>query len=141
MSEFRRRFRAVPTSVPRARRAVVTFAAAHGFSGDDLDDVETAAGEALANAIEHGNRPDGFVELYCAFDGHLLAIEVKDHGAGFVPQASVARSESARGRGWGIFLMHSLTDRVSYRDNGSLVRLEKRVRRSGANGQGEDVAG
>jgi anti-sigma regulatory factor (Ser/Thr protein kinase) len=121
----------VPTSVPKARRVIVTFAAAHGFAQEDLEDIETAAGEALANAIEHGNRADGFIELFCQFTDLVLVVEVKDWGAGFLPGKSIGeRSEGARGRGWGIFLMKSLMDRVSHRENGSLVRLEKRLPRA-----------
>jgi len=117
----------VPAGATTARRAVSTFARSCGFGAVDLADIECAAGEAVANAIEHGNRERDYFELHCEFDGTTLAIEVKDRGKGFSEVPAPRLDAAPRLRGWGIFLMRSLVDRVTFFEGGSGVRLEKKL--------------
>ena len=72
------------SSVRQARSALSQFAATCGFGGTPLSDVVSAAGEALANAAEHGDRDaaQGF-DVLATFDDGRLVIEIKDHGTGF----------------------------------------------------------
>jgi len=122
---------AVPTSATKARRAVSTFAASHGFSGDALSDVETSVGEAVANAIEHGNRMHGEFSIACGFASGILTIEVCDGGGGFdvtaKPALNLAERRTPSLRGYGLYLMRSLMNRVSFKDGGTTVVLEKHL--------------
>jgi len=122
-------------SVRNARRAVSAFAASCGFEGALLSDVESAAGEALANAAEHGDRESssGF-DVIATFDGTQLVIEVQDHGAGFDAGAVLHSAPPSLGgnRGFGIHLMRTLMDDVRYSDRGSRVQLVKRLKQQTA---------
>ena len=119
-------------SVRQARRALFAFAQQCGFRGTILSDVESAAGEALANAAEHGDREgsSGF-DVRATFDGSELVIEIKDHGAGFDCRGALTgHVPDARGnRGFGIFMMRRLMDKVAYSDRGSRIQLVKRLGR------------
>jgi len=128
------RYRATPDSARAARRSLATFAQACGFSGQRLADIELATGEAIANAIEHGNKLRGFFEMRCTFDGTKLVIEVKDRGRGFEAPAQPAPGPNEKMRGWGLFLMKNLLDRVSYFENGRGVRLEMSLPQAAENG-------
>jgi anti-sigma regulatory factor (Ser/Thr protein kinase) len=117
-------------SVREARRALIAFAASCGFGNGVLDDVESAVGEALANAVEHGNcdGANGF-EVFATFENERLVVEVKDYGAGFDCQRLLecAAPDAAGSRGFGIFLMRTLMDEVAYSDRGSRIQLVKRL--------------
>jgi anti-sigma regulatory factor (Ser/Thr protein kinase) len=106
------------------------FAERCGFREGLLLDVESAAGEALANAAEHGDGEarSGF-DVSASFDGRQLVIEIKDHGAGFDCVAALANQppDCSSNRGFGIFLMRRLMDDVIYSEAGSRVQLVKRL--------------
>jgi anti-sigma regulatory factor (Ser/Thr protein kinase) len=106
----------------------VDFARAAGFSGDDLCDIEFAVGEALANAVEHGHSVGATIEVRCALRGNALVVEVKDEGSGFTRRRSHG-PPSPRGsyeRGYGIYIIKSLMDDVTYSEQGTRVKLVKR---------------
>ena len=116
-------------AVRQARRAVIDFAAQCGFDDGILDDVESAVGEALANAAEHGNTAGGF-DVSAIFENERLVIEVRDHGGGFDCGAALERAntpDAAGNRGFGIFLMRTLMDAVAFSDRGSCIQLVKRL--------------
>jgi anti-sigma regulatory factor (Ser/Thr protein kinase) len=117
--------------VKQARLALTAFAASCGFRNGALADVESAVGEALANAAEHGNRESGF-DVYATFDDECLIIEVKDHGGGFDCDKALERTTIDAGgtRGFGIFLMQQLMDEIAYSDRGSRIQLVKRANAS-----------
>jgi anti-sigma regulatory factor (Ser/Thr protein kinase) len=117
--------------VKQARRALTAFAARCGFQNGSLADVESAVGEALANAVEHGSCDYGF-DVCATFDDESLIIEVKDHGPGFDCDKALARGAPAAGStgGFGIFLMRQLMDEIAYSDRGSRVQLVKRTNAS-----------
>ena len=49
----------------------------------ELTDVKTAVSEAVTNAIIHGyEEKEGLVELFCAYAGRKIYIEVADKGRG-----------------------------------------------------------
>jgi len=117
-------------SVRQARRALFAFAAECGFRDTALSDIETAAGEALANAAEHGDREtsSGF-DVLATFEGGRLVIEIKDHGCGFDSAAALqnATADAGGNRGFGIYLMRTLMDEVAYTEHGSCIHLVKRL--------------
>jgi anti-sigma regulatory factor (Ser/Thr protein kinase) len=117
-------------SVRQARRGLLAFAEQCGFHEPTLWDIESAAGEALANAAEHGDHEAsaGF-DVSASFDGERLVIEVKDHGAGFDCSTAFANDipDCAGHRGFGIYLMRKLMDEVVYSEHGSCIQLVKRL--------------
>ena len=114
--------------------SVMTVVKTLPCSPTEVDDVDLALREALANAIFHGNRADPAKKVIvacfceCASGGGLLLV-VRDEGAGFDPAQVPAPTTpeticSTHGRG--IFLMRHLMDEVYYRNGGREVELRKR---------------
>ena len=126
MVEFAARYASDAASATLARHAVVDFARVHGFCDRDLADIECGVGEALGNAVEHGHRPSGLLRLRCRFEAGTLDIEVQDRGTGFDPEAVPAPAAQSSTRGFGIYIMRSLMDRVEFRRGGRLICLVKR---------------
>ena len=105
------------------------FGAAQKTEGE----VGTAIYRALSNAVVHGNRENPEKQVHvtcrCSMDGQLL-ITVRDEGEGFdsgeVPDlAMTERRLLTHGRG--LHIMKTLMDEVSFEENGTVVRLRKRV--------------
>lgn len=125
MAEYRARFSSARASVAPARREIVEFARQF-FDDSDLHDIAAAAGEALANAVEHGHVQDGEISILCTWDGERLTIEVKDSGKGFSAwrrEPELPRPTAPRG--YGTYIMRTLMDRIEYSDGGSRLRLVK----------------
>jgi serine/threonine-protein kinase RsbW len=130
MGEFRARFPSKKSSVARARRAVVAFIAGCGFGVMDLADIETAVGEALANAVEHGHAVRSEIAVSVDVDDAGATIEVEDAGRGFDHTAHRRPSAARAPRGFGISIMRRLMDRVEYNERGNVIRLVKKRRRT-----------
>jgi anti-sigma regulatory factor (Ser/Thr protein kinase) len=108
-----------------------------GLSGTahwrDVEDIGLAVGEALANAIVHGNRCDleKAVDVVVAVNeyGDLL-VSVKDSGCGFDPSRlpnPTAPENLLAPHGRGIFLMQHLMDEVRFQfDHGTELRMRRR---------------
>jgi anti-sigma regulatory factor (Ser/Thr protein kinase) len=142
-SLFEARFPSTKRAAAVARRALIGRIGVLGFSRSDLADIETAVGEALANAAEHGHRPgSGFDLRVYVDDGHVV-IEVRDEGAGFSGslEAIGALPPSDAPRGFGIYLMRSLMDVIEYEERGTYVRLKKRLPVAGTRAAGEAATG
>lgn len=90
-----------------------------------LADVEYAVGEALANSAEHGG--GSIVTLSCWHDGEKVVVEVSDRGGGFEPYLRDL-SRGSNDRGFGLHLMHALSDGVEFFDGGRRVRVHKQLR-------------
>ncbi len=108
--------------------------AGYGYDAHDLADIETAVGEALANAVEHGHREGSTFEVHVFADRAHVVIEVQDDGAGFAASHPRDNPGYDAPRGFGIFLMRHLMDRVDYSNNGTRVRLAKRLPLARENG-------
>jgi serine/threonine-protein kinase RsbW len=106
-----------------------------GFEEEAADKVCLAIREALANAIQHGNRlePHRIAQVALAIGEEHLDIEIKDEGGGFDPENvpdPLAAENLLKPTGRGIFLMRRLVDAVDFEfdDNGAtVVRLRKRI--------------
>lgn len=103
------------------RHAVAAFLAASGqVDSDSSDDILTAVGEALANAVEHAY--DGVTESEVELFAHLgpdntLAVDVYDRGT-FIERAP------RPGRGFGMRIVESIAKAVTIEtDNGTHVRM------------------
>jgi serine/threonine-protein kinase RsbW len=135
--EFRARFPNTRRAAAFARRSLIAHIASYGYPDGDLADIETAVGEALANAAEHGHSAESGFEVRAYVERDRIVIEVQDEGGGFRPEAGSPQPAHDAPRGFGIFLMRHLMDDVHYDDRGSCVRLTKRlpvVRQHGALG-------
>lgn len=140
MVEYRAQFRGTPASVRLAREALIDYARCCGFQTSELADIALAAGEALANAVEHGNKDLGFIDVRGAFDDRTLTIEIGDGGTGFdLGNIANRKRDSNAVRGFGISIMHAIMDDVAYFRGGSGVRLTKRLEAREATGDREEA--
>lgn len=128
MAEYCAQFENGLENVGPARRAVVEFAS-QWFGDEDLDDIESAVGEALANSAEHGAKSGGAIEVRCRVEGNRLVIDVKDTGDGFDRwnAADYVKPLDGIARGYGIYIMRELMDEVEYSERGTHLRLVKRL--------------
>jgi len=128
MSKYQSTFKSTAKNIAKAR-ADVRKHAAQLFSGQELADIESAVGEALSNSAEHGAGSDGEIELRCYVERREFVIEVKDSGPGFESWSATdaTRPLASAERGYGIFIMRELMDSISYSENGSRLRLMKRL--------------
>lgn len=128
-----------PHLVGSLRHEIMEFFASSSFPQPDLAEMETAVGEACANALKHGS-PKGDldeVRAKCMKNQHTLIVEISDNGYGFdhedVPLPS---PEMMIEGGMGVFLMKALTDSVEFEfKHGTTVRLVKNLRRIPENNQ------
>jgi serine/threonine-protein kinase RsbW len=126
--DFRARFPNTRRAASFARRSLIAHIAAYGYADGDLADIETAVGEALANAAEHGHRHGTGFEVRVFVERDRIVIEVQDEGGGFLTPRSDTKKPSHEGvRGFGIYLMRHLMDDVRFEDGGTRVRLTKRL--------------
>lgn len=101
-------------------------------SGDGSEvDIEIAVGEALMNAVVHGNREDPnkrvCVTSRCGEDGDV-SITVRDEGEGFdwrVVRDPTAPENILSSHGRGIYLIRTLMDEVNFEQNGRVLKMRK----------------
>ena len=121
-SELRLSRPAQTRSVAPIRRALRTFLEALAFDGEALDDITTAAGEALANAAEHAyaqetKHPRRDVELLARFERGELILEVSDGGC------FIERTPSP-GRGFGLRIIRAVAHQIQIEtSHGTRVRM------------------
>jgi serine/threonine-protein kinase RsbW len=101
------------------------------FPPERVEDLKTAVAEACLNAIEHGNKADAAtrVGIRLTADKGRLQVSVQDQGNGLgkvrAPDIESRIEGKADPRGWGIFLIESLMDEVTFESNaeGNVVRM------------------
>jgi PAS domain S-box-containing protein len=109
-----------------SRTALRSWLTRAGVEPDQIQDMLIAAGEAVANAIEHGHRdrPEGIISLRAtaAVDG--LQVSVIDTGVWKTP-----RQVTGENRGRGISLMRCLVQDLSIHSNdaGTTVHMYARI--------------
>ena len=102
-----------------------------GFPAEDSKvNLPLVMDEALSNAIVHGNkgREDRKVHVRIYVSSHRFFVQVEDEGEGFRPDETPdpKRSDNLiKPSGRGIFLMRELMDRVTFKENGRLLEMEK----------------
>ncbi len=122
----------IPVISPAVDQILDFIAKLRKADGSEVD-IEVALGEALANAVVHGNREHPakhvFVTCRCTRDGEV-SITVQDQGLGFdsetVPDPTTP-SNRLRTSGRGIFLMKTLMDEVRFDQKGRVVHMLKRA--------------
>jgi anti-sigma regulatory factor (Ser/Thr protein kinase) len=114
---------AAPASVAAARRLLRRFA---GDLEVDLDAVELAVSEAVANAVVHAyGDGNGTVELQAAAAPYELEVVVRDHGRGLDGNGGNG------GAGFGLPIIRRLARHVEFADAGPGVALTMTFPRGG----------
>jgi len=119
------KFNANFSELAPSRAALRGWLTQAGVDHDQIQDVLIAAGEAVANAIEHGHRDrPGMVSLRATAVVDRLHVTVTDSGTWKVP-SEVA--DVSRGRGMGLMrvLMEDLSIQSS--DAGTTVHMYSRI--------------
>ncbi len=95
-----------------AMAAAAAIAGRMGFSFDRIEDLKTAVGEAVINAIEHGNQLNGnaTVTVVLTSKNNALVLHIIDCGYQPIPPIPPERELRLDNRGWGMFLIKSLVD-------------------------------
>jgi serine phosphatase RsbU (regulator of sigma subunit)/anti-sigma regulatory factor (Ser/Thr protein kinase) len=129
---------AVP-SIPGGERDVmdrVAAVVAGALPAARLEDLRTAVSETAMNAIEHGNRGDPSldVEVVVRRTAESVTVEIADFGRGRrddpdIPDIELKLAGLQTPRGWGLFLVRKLIDRVDEVTDGDrhIVRLVMHV--------------
>ena len=115
----------VPSEPGNERLAMETVAEAVrdlDICGENLERLKTAVAEATMNAMEHGNkyRAEVPVEVVVFVEDRNLLVRITDSGSGPPPaQGGDAPDLEAKlegmqtPRGWGLFLIKSMVDKMS----------------------------
>jgi serine/threonine-protein kinase RsbW len=119
-----RKFELHVPSALGCEKVAMDFAAAVAksmdFPADRVEDLKTAVAEACINAIEHGNKMDAGMKVGISLTvaGGRLQVAVQDEGEGMgevsTPNIDSQMEGQGETRGWGIFLIKSLMDEVSF---------------------------
>jgi serine/threonine-protein kinase RsbW len=120
--------------VDQLMRFIRLFMEKFGADKGNDDDIEIAIREVLANAVIHGNHEDPgkqvSVTCRCSVDGEVL-ITVRDEGLGFDNRAAPHPKEPQKqllSHEHRLHLMKTLMDEVSLEENGTVVRMRKRMK-------------
>jgi anti-sigma regulatory factor (Ser/Thr protein kinase) len=120
------KFPAHASHLAPSRAALRSWLARAQVRPDQTMDVLIAAGEAVANAIEHGHRhgPEGLISLSATLLADQLQLTITDTGSWEPPQPA---AEPRRGRG--ITFMRRLMHEVSINSDtaGTTVHLSARI--------------
>ena len=107
--------------VSRARKWLSDHAAAEGFSGGDVRKLGLVLSEACVNVIEHAylGEAGNPIELQLSIDDESLRLTVRDTGARFeLEDYEPPDLDEPHEGGYGVFIMRSLMDEVSYSASG-----------------------
>lgn len=127
-----------PEYVRTIRRTIADFAESVNMPRHDVEEIEIAASEAVANIVRHaytnfeGDTPP--VRVKCSHDAGRLTVEISDRGRGFEPPPTgvIPDVDLNRDGGLGIILIKCLMDRVKYAskpNGGTRIRMTKRAHR------------
>ena len=136
VAEFHNEMRIRTDGIERAVEHIMELVRRLPCTSVDLDDVELALHEALANAVVHGNRQDPRKSVQicggCERSGDLL-LAITDQGDGFdhnlVPDPTAGDNLLSK-HGRGILLISRLMDSLEFRLNGRQLIMRKRATRS-----------
>ena len=115
-------YAARPSSAPKARSAMRAFLEGCELGLDKVAEILTAAGEAVANSIEHAYDPrlsgPFFLSLYCCTLHRRIVVEIRDRGTMRV------RDPNPTGRGFGTLIMKALPTQVTFdTSSGTVVTM------------------
>jgi serine/threonine-protein kinase RsbW len=95
--------------------AVAIVAKKMGFDPERIENLKTVMGEAVTNAIEHGNLLNivARVQIVLTAEPDSLVMSVIDEGQQPIPTTWPSRRERADWRGWGLGWIKEFADEVS----------------------------
>ena len=104
------------------------------YAGDRAElayDLNLVLTEAMANAIQHANEKDPAKEVHIEIsivDQHLI-IRVFDFGQGFDFKPYIKPSHPLDEHGRGIYLIHTIMDKISYQttESGHVLEMVKKL--------------
>jgi serine phosphatase RsbU (regulator of sigma subunit)/anti-sigma regulatory factor (Ser/Thr protein kinase) len=119
----------LPSEPGREREAMQRVAAAVaplGLPAHRLEQLKTAVAETTMNAIEHGNHEDPAipVRISAAVEGSDLVIRIRDEGGDQAipitetPDLDAKLRGEQSPRGWGLFLIQQMVDRLRVTTDG-----------------------
>ena len=113
---------ALPSSVAKARQAVVRFGGDHGVNCQNL---ALAVSEAVSNAVVHAlaDQSDEAVYVEAAVDESAVVVTVRDRGIGIRPYPN------PREGGFGLPLIKKTADQVAVSSSDSGVSIQMRFMR------------
>ena len=115
-----------------AMETAASVAKKMGFTEDRIEDLKTAIAEACINAIEHGNKMDSSTKVMITLtvEESRLQVAVKDEGKGIgeiqTPHIEDQIEGKDKSRGWGIFLIKSLMNEVTFEpgpEGGNITKM------------------
>lgn len=114
-----------------ARAWLREHAQAAGFSGKALGELELAVTEAISNVVRHGydGRAGETVELVVDVDEEALVLRILDSGELFDPLAVDVDVSEPRSGGYGIHLIRTVADELTWRPRGERGNELRLVRR------------
>ncbi len=112
------------------RSFITGHAASFGFAPNQIDDIKLAVDEAVTNIIKHAYQGDNTKEINITLEFHddRLCVLLTDTGRTFdfqvyeLPDIKKQIKQKKRG-GMGVYLIHSLMDKVSYTRKGEKNRM------------------
>lgn len=121
------------TCVKEASRKILDYAGDLRLDESALFDIRLCFEEALINAIKYGNRGDKklSVDVDVIKKKDSIEIVVRDQGKGFDYENcdDPTREDNVlKPRGRGIFIIQKLMDEVRFENNGSCIRMMKKIK-------------
>ncbi len=123
-----------PRNICLVEAFVQKIANRYRINSDTYGNILISLTEAVNNAIIHGNHQDESktVEINLRKTSDIIAFSVSDQGPGFdakgVPDPTKPENLTRCG-GRGVFLMRQLSDGIAFRNNGSTVEMEFKLKR------------
>jgi serine phosphatase RsbU (regulator of sigma subunit)/anti-sigma regulatory factor (Ser/Thr protein kinase) len=110
-----------------------------GLSNARIENLKTAVGEAVMNAVEHGNRGDASLAVLVevAPGPREVIVRITDHGGGRAipitetPDIDAKLRGEQTTRGWGLFLIQNLVDAVRESSDDTTHTVELVLRTDG----------
>lgn len=123
--------------VPEFTKGLIKKLAPLKIDENTIFDIRLCIEETLTNAAKHGNKMNSDKNIFLKINAteKLIIIDIKDEGSGFdyksipLPTKKV-NIEKLSGRG--IFLIRNIMDSIEFLDNGSRIKMIKRLKPKGA---------
>jgi len=131
MTSDSKRFFGALDQVTEAREWVGDRLREAAVSAREIDAIQLAVSEAAANVMRHayeGKYPAAF-DLDLSIDEDRISLLLRDEGRPFAPDGVAAPDPEALAEsGYGLFLIESIMDEVTYTPGatGTVLRLSKR---------------
>jgi serine/threonine-protein kinase RsbW len=104
----------VPANVPLVRGAIGGLAEYAGFDEATLDDILTAASEAINNVVLHAYTDAvGAVEVQLSVGAGVVEAVVRDHGCGITPHVGTDDPDDSGPHGVGLAAIQAFSRRVA----------------------------